>query len=273
MVPVLLNLNPVFPWVTFIYESDCSLSSLSNRLSVSWVIFPCKPVTAALWETERNFVNPFWDYERHVKLLGKQYSFKGCLTNKRHLLWSFWGNSCEGEGVEKVQCGDFLVWREQGVVGGREFATKYRRLSMICLQICSLDKNCVWGLPRDKLFLGCLTVEHPQVLHCQELCWPCRAPGGCVPVPVERSGCGLLQAALLLVCWGGGVKGNASSSSSSSWVLCCEAFFGTRRRRDAAGEQQCFFTLALVRSPAGGSILPLRVEWNAVQVSGRRGVS
>lgn len=28
------------------------------------------------------------------------------------------------------------------------------------------------------------------------------------------------------------------------------------------GEQQCFFTLALVRSPAGGSVLLLRVERN-----------
>lgn len=58
-------------------------------------------------------------------------------------------------------------------------------------------------------------------------------------------------------------------SSGSSWAPYREAFLGTRRGRDAAGEQQCFFTLALVRNPAGGSLLLLGVERNTVQVAGR----
>lgn len=195
----------------------------------------CNPVTAALRETGRNYINPFWDYERHVKLLGKQYRFQGCLANKRHLLSSFWGNSCNRECVEEVQCGDFSVWRESG--SGRWEGICHQETEVLvhyAWRFIPWTKiTCGgWGLPRDKLFLGCLTAQHPQVLHCQELCWPCRAPGGCVLVPPASSGCGLLQAALLLVCWGRGSKGNASgSSSSSSWPPYWEHFIETRRRR------------------------------------------
>lgn len=96
--------------------------------------------------------------------------------------------TCSDPGVRRSSMDTFLC-ENRGVISGREGICHpdTEDLALMCLHICFMDENgmWMWGLPHDKL--GCLTAEHPQVLWCQELCWPCRAPGGCVLVPLERA--------------------------------------------------------------------------------------
>lgn len=192
-------------------------SASSNRLSVPEAVPLFQAVTAALPETGRKYINPFWNYLRYVKhLLRKQHSFQGCLANERHLFQSFWENSHKGKGIE-VQHGDFMCEEDWGAVGGKEFAHQD---------------------PQDLAWCACGFVPWAEVAcggggcHVTEASWlpDSVAPTGSelpgAPLPLQnarmcacstgKGRCGLLQTALLLACGEGGVEGDASENSSSS---------------------------------------------------------
>lgn len=220
-------------------------------MSVSWAIFLCKHMTATLWENGRNYINPFWDYERHVKLLlGKQYCFQGCLTNKRHLLWSFQGNSYTGRGVEEVQCGDFFVWREEG--SGRWKGICHQDTEDLAWYACRFvpwTKIACGGCLVTNCFLAVWHRSTRRYYAAKSFAGLAELLGDACSFHWREADVGYCRQPSCWYAEGEALRGMHQRPAPVLPGL-PEAFLGTSRRRDAVGEQQCFFTLSLGEEPS-----------------------